>query len=532
MLEHQSLSELRSLIAYSTSSERDRLEKLLLKEFRDATPGPELRASIRARCESDIGYFVNAYCWTYDPRDQSDPEMLFKLFPRQEEFLAWLQAREKNQEDGIAEKCRDVGFTWLCCAYALYGWLFRKGFKAGFGSRVLKLVDRKGDPDTIFEKLRFLLYRLPRWMLPAGFSERLHDGLCKILNPQSGASIIGEGGDNIGRGGRTTVYFLDEAAFVARPKKIDAALSQNSRCKIHVSTPNGMGNPFAQKRFSGKFPVFTFRWTDDPRKDEAWYRKQKDTLDPVILAQEVDIDYTASIEGICIPAAWVLCAVNLKIPEGDGPVIAGLDIAAGGKNKSVFLARRGPVVKVVESWGQMNTTQTTWKAAELAEKHGVKTLCYDCIGVGEGVRGTLDSAENKPPFATFPVSSGDTASDSKWPDGKTSRERFKNLRAELWCRARRRFEKTYEYVKLCIMHPVEDLVSLPDHQDLITQLSLPTMHKIETGKVGIESKQDMAKRGVASPDHADAFVFAFADEVMPQPGWAQDKAMLGWLASR
>ena len=79
--------------------------------------------------------------------------MMFKLFPKQEEFLRWLQEREANEEDGLAEKCRDVGFTWLCCVYALHGWLFRKGFKAGFGSRVLKLVDRKGDPDTIFEEV-------------------------------------------------------------------------------------------------------------------------------------------------------------------------------------------------------------------------------------------------------------------------------------------------------------------------------------------------------------------------------------------
>ncbi len=38
---------------------------------------------------------------------------------------------------------------------------------------------------------------------------------------------------------------------------------------------------------SGKVPVFVFDWRDDPRKDQAWYDKQRINLDPVVLAQEV-----------------------------------------------------------------------------------------------------------------------------------------------------------------------------------------------------------------------------------------------------
>jgi hypothetical protein len=41
---------------------------------------------------------------------------------------------------------------------------------------------------------------------------------------------------------------------------------------------------------------------------------QKAKKDPVMIAQELDLDYTASIEGICIPAAWVRAAVGLQLP--------------------------------------------------------------------------------------------------------------------------------------------------------------------------------------------------------------------------
>lgn len=474
------------------------------------TPPKEEQERIKAACATNIWWFVNNYCWTYDPREKN-ANLPFDLFQRQEDFLTWLQERENAEEDGVAEKCRDVGFTWLCAAYALHGWLFRKGFKAGFGSRKLALVDRKGDPDSIFEKIRFLRDRLPKWMLPKGFNEREHDGLCKMINPANGATIIGEGGDNIGRGGRTTIYFVDEAAFLMRPAKIDAALSQNSRCKIHVSTPNGMGNTFAKKRFSGKFAVFTFRWQDDPRKDEAWYQKQKETLEPAVLAQEVDIDYTASVEGICIPAKWVLAAVNLELTPSVHRV-AGLDISDSGKANCVYTSRKGPVIHRIVDWNHMNTTQTAWNAADEAEADQARVLAYDGVGVGAGVKGTYTSSERKPKFEPIAILSGGSPTDTVWPDGKSSKERFVNFRAEQYWKLRTRFEKAWEYKEKGIQHPHEEMISIPNDSRLIADLSLPLYFRTDTGKILIESKAAMAKRGVASPDFADSLMFSFAAE--------------------
>ncbi len=74
----------------------------------------------------------------------------------------------------------------------------------------------------------------------------------RVEFPETGAVIKGEAGDNIGRGDRTTLYLVDEAAFLQRPLLIDAALSQTTRCRIDLSSVNGMANPFAQKRHGGK----------------------------------------------------------------------------------------------------------------------------------------------------------------------------------------------------------------------------------------------------------------------------------------
>src|SRR5262249_54910667 len=161
---------------------------------------------------------------------------------------------EARQEDGLVEKSRDMGASFLCCAHALHGWLFRPGYQVGFGSRKLEYVDEKGDPKAVFEKLRFLIDHLPGWMRPPGFRSSEHSFFAKLINPANGATITGEGGDQIGRGGRASVYFVDEAAFLERPRSVERALSQTTRVRIDVSTHNGPGTPFYAKRFGGKVP--------------------------------------------------------------------------------------------------------------------------------------------------------------------------------------------------------------------------------------------------------------------------------------
>jgi phage terminase large subunit len=403
-------------------------------------------------CRRDIAHWLRTWGWTYDPREPTTA-LPFDPFPKQCEFLDWLAARELAQESGLVEKSRDMGITWLCVAYAVHGWLWRDGFAAGFGSRKLDLVDKRGDPDCIFEKIRFLLDNLPGWMMPTGYSPDAHDNEARIVNPVNGSTITGEGGKQIGRGGRKTLFFVDEAAFLDHPELTERSLSQTTRVRIDVSTPNGQGNPFARKRFSGRVPVFTFHWRDDPRKGEAWYADFKATRDPVTVAQEADIDYTASVEGICIPAAWVRAAVELELSEGTGKVICGLDISDEGKARTVLIPRRGPVVRSPIVWGQTNTTQTAWRARDEAAAVGAAAVYYDSVGVGAGVKGTWQTSEKELPFQAMAVNTGASPTDDYWPDGQTSKEKFLNLRAELWWKLRRRFERAYEFVRRTIRPP-------------------------------------------------------------------------------
>lgn len=464
-------------------------------------------------CRENIFYWIDNYVFTYDPRVQ--PAIIpFKLFPRQKEYLEWRKRICELRTNGLVEKSRDVGLTWLNVVAQLHSWLFVSGFKGAFGSRKEMLVDRIGDIDSIFEKARFVIQHLPEWMLPKGFDFKQHSHHCKLINPANKNSITGESGSNIGRGGRSTVYDLDEAAFVQYPQKVDAALSNNTNSVIYTSSANGIGNPFYQKRMS--YPqeyVFRFHWRDDPRKDDAWYQGMKQKYDPVIIASEIDLDYTASVEGIFIPSIWVQAAVELEIPPR-GDRIAGLDVALSGKNLNVFLIRQGAVVSNIEHWSNLNTTQTAYKVRDLAALHKCNKLNFDADGVGAGVAGTLGT-EEKLKFKYTPIHGGGRPSDREWiGEQRTSVDKFANKRAELWGLLRERFRKTYNYVNHVADYPLDELISIPNHPTLITQLSSPLGKMTNTGKTLIESKQDMLKRGISSPDFADAL--AYTEEV-PKP---------------
>lgn len=508
-------------------------------------------------------FFVGELCWTLDTREPM-PFIPFDLFPCQERALRWLHDLLERGVDGIWEKTRDMGATWLCAAFAVWVWLFRPGSAIGFGSRKLELVDKLGDPKSIFDKIRFIIRHLPRWLLNAkvaGFDHRTHDNHCKILNPANGASITGEGGDNIGRGGRTSMYFIDEAAHLPRPLLVDQALSANSRTKIYLSTPRGGNNTFAIKRLSGKFPVLTLHWREDPRKTAwalvpedwegsivpegdplageldlgdtvydygpvstlpevipsgqrliyPWYEHLCLTEDEVTVAQEYDIDYTASLQGAVVPAKWLRCCVGLQLTKGQK--CAGYDVAGGGSAENVYLDRSGPVVETIERWREDDTTQAAFRVIRLAEANNVRVLYYDSVGVGIAVSGAFRLAARTLKFVWRGLNVGLPPTASMWPDGQRSNEKFLNLKAELYWRLRVRAQRTYEYVKKGVQHPHEDLLSLPpgaDTEALIAQLSGIQYFENEAGKIFIETKKQLQTRGVASPDIAEACVLSFA----------------------
>lgn len=501
------------------------------------------------KCRKDPVHWFNNWIWTYDPRGMSfglPANIPFVLRPKQVELVAWLEERESTQTHGLIEKSRDEGMSYVVLGFFLHRWLFVEGFAGGVGSRKEELVDKKGDPKTLFHKFRDMFSKMPPWLKPKGFVEKVHDNYMRIINPDNGATITGEAGDNIGRGGRTTMYFLDEWAFVERQEAVDAAISQNTNVHIKGSTPNGIGDRFHQDRFSGRYAVFTMPWRANPDKNwtvtyngkeiHPWYEKQLATLDDVVLAQEVDINYAASVEGVLIPSAWVQSAIDahtkLKI-EPTGDRIAGLDVADEGRDKNSLAGRHGIVLEYIQSWSGKGDDifYTTQKSMDICLERKYLTMFYDADGLGAGVRGDArvineqqrEKGWDEVTVEPFRGSGGVFEPENEMVEKRQNKDFFANLKAQSWWYLRLRFQETFRAIEGRDYDP-DMIISLSskdiDEKELAlltTELSQPTYTKNGSGKLLVNKQPD----GTSSPNRADSVMICFNPQIAELDVWGK-----------
>lgn len=491
-----------------------------------------------------IADFINDWGITFDPRnaDIDLPTMIpFVIFDKQREWVRFIVRKWKAREPGLTEKSRDMGISWLAVAVGCTLCSLFDGLNIGYGSRLVEYVDKIGFPKALFYKARSFMRNLPP-ELRAGFDEKRDAPHMLLRFPNTGSTMVGEGGDNIGRGDRATLYFVDEEAHLERPLLVEAALSQTTNSQQGMSSVNGMDNPFAQKRHSGKIEVFTFHWRDDPRKDEEWYAKQCAELDPVIVAQEIDINYSASATGILIPNAWVQAAVDADKKLGfeiTGQRRGGLDIADEGVDLNAFARARGVLLEDVKAWSGKGADifDTVQRAFMECDEHDLDRFYYDADGLGAGARGDArvineTRAANGVQTVTvepFRGSGGVFQPERPIPTaqpqraGRDKKERlnkdfFQNAKAQAGWNLRVRFQRTFRAVEAGALgdYDPDDLISLDGSMaeigKLCLELSQPTFSINTLGKVVI----DKAPEGTRSPNHYDATVIVYAPRKL---GW-------------
>ena len=201
-------------------------------------------------------------------------------------------------------------------------------------------------------------------------------------------------------------------------------------------------------------------------------------------------DFPARDDDTAIPLELIESAQNREVEvTADEPIIWGLDVARFGSASSVLCKRQGRQILAMQTWRGLDLMQLT--GAVVAEFESCQprqepiTICVDSIGVGGGVCDRLRELG-------LPAIGVNTS------ESPALRVTYLNLRAELW-------------FKLKAWLEARD-VSLPKDDHLLAELVAVKYKFTSSGKLQIESKDEMRKRGLSSPDRADAVCLTFAVE--------------------
>lgn len=505
-----------------------RARLIALQQIRDDVKAKgSMLTELRAFYKEDPASFINDWGVTFDPRlvERGLPGNIpFVLFPKQREWIAWVMRRWRAQKGGISEKTRDWGVSYLAVDLGCTLCLFYNSMSIGYGSRKEEYVDKAGQPKSLFWKGRLFMSNLPD-EFRGGWVEWRDAPHMRITFPDTGSVMTGETGDQIGRGDRQAIYFTDEDAFNPAAATIEHSISQTTNCRISISTPRGMNNPFAQKRWAPSDDpdrLFICDWRDDPRKDDEWYRKQKEEHDDVTIAQEIDRDYAASVEGVVIPGAWVRAAIDARDKLGialSGTFTMALDPADEGDNNAA-IGGQGIDVSVIEEWSGKgsDTFASVQKMVTLCDEHEVEEYRYDSDGLGALVRGDMRIINDQRKVAGLPAirvrayrgSAEVVEPEAEDVKGRKNKDYFANAKAQNWWALRRRFQLTYRWVvegKPCNPDEIISISSkAKNHLRLVAELSQPTYKQNGVGKLVIDKKPE----GMKSPNMADGVVIKFA----------------------
>jgi hypothetical protein len=204
-----------------------------------------------------------------------------------------------------------------------------------------------------------------------------------------------------------------------------------------------------------------------------------------------------------LPTEWVKAAQDRWTEDGhigNAMSALGVDVARGGKDKTVITPRHGNWFGPAWSYPGKATPDGPAVAALVLEHHQPGAVVnVDIIGVGGSVYDFLKDCDG------LEVRAINGASATKGKD-KSEMLGFYNLRAENWWKLREDLDPSSG----------QD-IAIPPDPELRSDLCAPTW-KLTTRGILVEAKEDIIARIGRSPDRGDSLVYAHCQPSMPGMG--------------
>jgi hypothetical protein len=225
------------------------------------------------------------------------------------------------------------------------------------------------------------------------------------------------------------------------------------------------------------------QWSDAYGDDSDFFRVRVKGVFPRVGATEF-------IPAYLVAQARVAEAMSNRFD----PCVMGADIARFGDDETVIVLRKGRDARSIPALRLrgLDTMAVAARIVDAAQAYRCDAVFIDGGGVGGGV---VDRCRQLR-LDVFDIQFGSKPTNV---DLLARSERYANRRAEMWGALRAWL----------------DTGAVADDDVLEEQLVGPTYGFNNRDEIQLERKEDMKKRGVASPDWADALALTFAWPVVP-----------------
>lgn len=231
-----------------------------------------------------------------------------------------------------------------------------------------------------------------------------------------------------------------------------------------------------------------------------------------------------------IKYSWIEAAIDAHIKLGldmEGGTTVGYDVADSGKDKNAVAIFSGSVCKHLEEWsaGPDELKESALRAWRHMPASGGRFI-YDAIGVGAHTGSTLDGDDQRPRVFKF-IANGSVIDPKKeYAPGIKNGEKFENLKAQAWIDVADRFRNTYNAIHKGEKFEPSELISIcsktPKLEQLKTELSTPRKRISKRALDMVEDKDQLAARGIDSPNLADAFIMGACPHLVHKSSYSLD----------
>ena len=278
------------------------------------------------------------------------------------------------------------------------------------------------------------------------------------------------------------------------PQVVFPTLAGRNGSLTLIGTPKGidpLSELFERNKENEDWECFKFTVLDTGVFSDSELAIMKSAMLPQQFALEFMCDYQQGTPNTLLAGYEIDEAFNRKIPDyerASHPIVLGVDVARYGDDRTVIFRRQGPVAFDPIIMRKCSTIEIANAIADEYHKHNVDAIFIDYSGgLGGGVQDQLQARGIDPIMVHF--------------NGKPQSDRFRNTRAEMWFR-------------MCQW--IRGLGVLPRLPGMKTEITSTTYKDGDDHKMQLDSKADLKKRGMESPDLSDALALTFYCTVSPK----------------